>query len=395
MITRRAEPRAGIVTSSFVTATVANLVFFVSVTSFFSLPVHLEALGASRAEVGRIMGSFGIASLVGIPLTGELADRFGRRRFMLGGAVVWACAALGFLLVDRVGPLTYALRLGQGLAFSLAFVATNAVIVDIAPAGSLGRAIAWFGATTLISHALGPSFGEWVAERYGFARLFELSALFALAAVPLYLLLPEPERGAAPGRARVESSLRQLAWRRGARGALSCALGTAITFGAALNFMPVFVRSRGIASHAPFFVSYVACAIVVRVFLGGLGDRVGHRRIGLLGAVGFCLSAFGFVGVTSRTSLVGLALLFGLSHGLAYPSMNAAFVEATPAKARGRAMALFNLAFNIGVTLSAFVAGEVAERFGYSNMWVLTGLGSLAGTLAFALDDKPVSPAEG
>lgn len=179
------------ITRRFALATLANLVFFVGVTSFFSLPVHLEALGASRAEVGRTMGAFGVAALVAIPLTGTLADRYGRRRFMLAGALAWFGLSLAFLWVDRVGPLVYALRLGQGFAFSLAFVATNAVIVDLAPPASLGRAIAWFGATTLVSHAVGPSLGEWVAHELGFHRLFQLSAAVSLLALPLYLAVPD------------------------------------------------------------------------------------------------------------------------------------------------------------------------------------------------------------
>lgn len=387
-------PGEAVITRRFALATLANLVFFVGVTSYFSLPVHLEAVGASRSDVGRVMGTFGIASLVAIPLTGALADRYGRRRFMLAGALLWAGLSLGFLWVDRVGPLAYALRLGQGLAFSLAFVATNAVIVDLAPPGALGRAIAWFGATTLVSHAIGPSLGEWIAHELGFRRLFQLSALVALAAVPLYLAVPDLPRASRDDDGQA-AGMRALALRRGAVGALGCALGSAVTFGTALNFMPVFVRARGLPSHAPFFVSYVAAAIFVRLTAGGLGDRVGHRPVGLAGAAGFTLAALGFALVHEPWQLVALALAFGVSHGLAYPSMNAIFVEGTPAGARGRAMALFNLSFNLGVTLSAFAAGEVAQRFDYGPMWVASGVVSLGGALAFALDRAPVTSAEG
>lgn len=385
-MTAEARPGTGerVVTRRFALATLANLVFFIGVTSYFSLPVHLEAIGASRSDIGRTMGAFGIACLVAIPLTGALADRHGRRRFMLAGALAWALLSLAFLWVDRVGPLVYALRLGQGFAFSLAFVATNAVIVDLAPPASLGRAIAWFGATTLVSHAVGPSLGEWVAHELGFARLFQLSALVALAAVPLYLAVPDlPRPRAGEGEA---VGMASLALRRGAVGALICAFGSAVTFGTALNFMPVFVRARGLPSHAPFFVAYVAAAILVRVAAGGLGDRVGHRPVGIGGALGFALAALGFALVGHVWQLVLLALTFGLAHGLAYPSMNATFVSGTPGSARGRAMALFNLSFNLGVTLSAFAAGEIAQRWDYGAMWIVSGLTSLAGAAAFLVD---------
>jgi MFS family permease len=179
-------------------------------------------------------------------------------------------------------------------------------------------------------------------------------------------------------------------------GALASALGSAVTFGTAINFMPTFVRARGLPSHAPFFIAYVVAAIFVRVTLGGLGDRVGHRRVGLGGALGFTLAAVGFAFVHAPWQLVALALAFGVAHGVAYPSMNAAFLAGTPATARGRGMALFNLSFNVGVTLSAFVAGEVAERVSYAAMWGVAGLLSAVGAVVFALDRAPeVSSAAG
>lgn len=384
----------GLFTRRFVLATLGNLVFFVGVTSFFSLPVHLEALGASRAEIGRVMGSFGLASLFAMPLTGVLVDRFGRRGFMVLGSLVFSVLSLGFLAVGGIGPLVYALRLGQGLAFSLAFVATNALIVDLAPRGGLGRAIALFGATTLISHAVGPAFGEWVAHHFGFPRLFQLSALAALGAAGAHALAPGGFR-AQPAHVERPTGLLGLALRRGASGALFSAVGSAVTFGAAINFMPVFVRSRGLPSHAPFFVAYVLAAIAIRLGAGGASDRFGHRRVGTIASLGFAATAVGFAFMGNRVaSLVGLALVFGLSHGLAYPATNALFVEGAPPNARGRAMAVFNLAFNVGITLSAFVAGEIAERAGYFAMWLVAAAASVAGSVLLALDRAPVTALE-
>lgn len=383
-----------LLTRRFAVATLGNLVFFVAVTSFFSLPVHLEELGAGRADIGRIMGSFGLSALFAIPLTGALADRFGRRRFMTLGALVWAALSLAFLWVDRIGPAVYLLRLGQGLAFSLTFVATNAVIVDLAPRGALARAIALFGATTLVSHAVGPSLGEWVAHRWGFDRLFQLSAVVALVAGVLHASVPDVSRpDASDGSASV--SMVRLALRKGAVGALVAALGSAVTFGAAINFMPVFVRARGLESHAPFFVAYVVAAIFVRVAAGGLSDRLGHRLVGTVASVGFAGAAVGFAFMTQSVGqMVALAFLFGVSHGLAYPAMNALFVEGAPHNARGRSMALFNLSFNVGITLSAFVAGEVAERVDYRAMWLVAAGASVLGSLALALDRAPVTASE-
>jgi MFS family permease len=374
----------------FVLATVANVIFFVGVTSFLALPMHLTELGANRADVGHAMGFFGLAAVVAIPVTGALADRFGRRRFMLAGALSSAAFAIAWLWVKDMGPLPYVLRFLQGIGFSLAFVATNAVIVDLAPPQALGRSIALFGAMTLISHAVGPTFGEWLAVHFGFHVVFWVSAVAFVIAALAFAFLPNTAPTDLVPMSRPPNMLR-LALRRGAVGALVAAFTTAITFGCAIQFMAVFVRERGLTSHAPFFVSYVVAAIVVRLLAGGLGDRVGHRRVSAIACLGFALVASGFAGLTTKTELYVLAIGFGLSHGLMYPSANALFLEHAPRSMRGRGMALFNLAFNVGVTVAGFGAGEVAQRVGWGAMWLTAAAAAFVGSVALYLDRQPLA----
>lgn len=381
-------------TRQFVLATVANSVFFIGITSSFVLPVQLEALGASRAQIGHIVGTFGFASLVAIPATGALADRHGRRPFMLLGALLWCLVALGFSLLERLGPAFYLLRLAQGLAFSLTFVATNALVVDLAPAGGLGRAIALFGTTTLLSHAIGPTLGELVAKRFGFPGMWRLAAASAFASLVLFALLSEPTRDrSSPQQAEV--GMLRLSLQRGAVGSLVAGIATAVAFGTAIHFIPVFVRARGISSHAPFFVGYVTAAIAVRLLAGGLGDRLGHRRVASGAAAAFSAAVVALSLVTESWQLALIALAFGAAHGWAYPSMNALFVQRAPVQARGRAMAMFNLSFNVGITIAAFAAGEIAERLGYPAMWLIMGGVAVAGAAALVGDRPAVNVLSG
>jgi MFS family permease len=274
--------------------------------------------------------------------------------------------------------------MGQGLSFSLAFVATNALIVDLAPPGALGRAIAVFGTTTLGTHAIGPTLGEWILEHFGFPALAWTSATAALVACVVFSSVPEPRT--THEKAPASPGLVALAVRRGAWGALVGAVGSALAFGAAMNFIPVFVRSRALHSFAPFFVAYVVAAVLVRLVAGGLGDRVGHRAVAGCSLVVFAVSVAALGLVSSSTVLAGIGFFFGATHGWVYPSLNALFLHDVPPSRRGRAMALFNLAFNGGVTVAAFVGGEIAERHGYSTLWLVAGACAGAGVLGLTVD---------
>jgi MFS family permease len=376
-------------TREFVLATASNLVFFTGVTTFFVLPVHMEELGASRAEVGHVMGAFGLMTMVGIPTTGHLVDRLGRRPFMVMGAFTWAIAATLFSFVRELGAPFFMLRMLQGAAFAMAFTATNVLVSDLAPEGTLGRAISILGVTTLVTHALGPAVGEIVLHTLGFRVLCLGSAAFALLAVALQLRVTETRARQGDGKPSPPGpSFVSLAARRGAASALFGGLTSALAFGSALNFMPTFVHSRKLPSFAAFFVAYVVSAIAVRLAAGGLGDRSGHRRVAIFSLAGFAVVVSALSLVHSTTSLVLLGLGFGVSHGWAYPSLNALFVSGAPAAARGRAMSLYNLAFNVGVTLAAFSGGELAERFGYSAMWLVMGGLSSLGVVALLADSR-------
>lgn len=386
-------PGAVVFSRNFVLATIGNLCFFTSVTSFFILPVHLEDLGAGRAEIGRIMGLFGVASLVAIPVTGSLVDRLGRRPFMLWGAASWALLAVLFARIEGLGPPAYLMRFAQGAAFSLTFVATNALIAELAPAGGLGRALAVFGTTTLLTHAVGPSIAERVLAAHGFGTVAFGSALAAVASVLVFALVREPKGEHGVGDRLPRAGMISLALRRGGSSVLVGGLTSAVAFGAAIFFMPVFVRTRGIGSFAPFFAAYVASAIIVRLGAGGLGDRLGHRAVAgaALVVFGCSVSALGIA--TEVWHLAAIGFVFGAAHGWAYPSLNALLVEQAPSRSRGAAMALYNLSFNVGMTLAAFLAGEVASHLGYTAMWIVTGAGCALGAAALATG-RPRRPAD-
>ena len=375
----------------FVVANLTNLLYFVGTTIFFVLPVHLEHLGASRAEVGRVMGSFGVASAIAIPTLGIVIDRIERRLFIVAGAVLWTAVALAFSAVSELNAGFYLLRAAQGTAFALAFVSANALILEVTPRAAMGRALSIFGTTTLTTHAVGPAFGEWILEKHGFQTLCYASAAATGLSALVALLIPRTEPLPRPaGQAQsVDMGFIALCLRPQARSALVGGLTSALAFGAAMNFMPIFVHSRGIESFSPFFTAYVIAAIGVRVAAGGLGDRLGYRRVALGALSVFSVIVAGFAAIHHTVTLVILAFLFGIAHGWCYPSLNALFVTGAPERVRGRAMAAFNLSFNFGVTLAAFTGGEIAQRIGYSAMWITMGVLAFVGALALFWDRAP------
>jgi MFS family permease len=81
----------------FVVLWLGAFTFFLSFLLLLSaLPIFARRMGASDAAVGLIMATFAVSSLILGPPTGWAADRFGRRPFILAGALVFAVASIAY-----------------------------------------------------------------------------------------------------------------------------------------------------------------------------------------------------------------------------------------------------------------------------------------------------------
>jgi MFS family permease len=68
--------------------------------------------------------------------------------------------------------------------------------------------------------------------------------------------------------------------------------------------------------------------------------------------------------------LLAYGALFGLAHGVLYPTLNAVVMERVGLEARGRAMTLYTGAFNLGTTLSGLAWGSLAQSRGYPSLYI-------------------------
>jgi MFS family permease len=361
---RAAVPRFS---RDFYLVTIANFVFFLNFASFFLLPLHLKSLGASERTIGYIMGTAGFAGLCVLPFLGALLDRISRRGFISAGALAMALASFAYVVLPDASALIYVLRIVQGVSFTSAFVTASTLAVELAPAGRRGEALGIFGISTLTTHAIAPALGEVVVHAYGFPTLFAVAGTLGLVAAALTLRIRVPDLHARAATAHRGRGLPRGAtlW-LGAATMIACGMG----FGAVLTFVPTFVHAIGLERVAPFFVSYTVAAVGVRVFLGGLSDRVGRRRVLLPSIVLLALAVLALGWVRSMAALVTVGLLFGAGQGMVYPTANALMIDLSHPGNLGRVQTLFSGSFSVGVAASAFVFGGVIERFGYRATYV-------------------------
>ena len=363
----------------------ANLAQSIAFNLFLHFPGFLNRLGAGDLEIGFLFGLTSFVAIVARPPVGPLMDRRGRRDVILSGNAL-NCAVCGlYLTVSAMGPWVYTLRVLHGLSEALLFTALFTLAADLVPARRRTEGLALFGVTGILPMALGGLLGEWLLRDDGYDALFRAALGFAVAALLLSLPLFDPPRGGA----RAEPS-------RGFRAALRQRdllplwwIGTvfALAVASIFAFLKRFVDETGVGSVGSFFSAYSAAAIVLRVFLGWLPDRIGPKRALYPALVSLAVGFLALAGAASGRDVVIAGVLCGIGHGYTFPILFAVVVSRAREADRGSATAIFTALFDVGVVLGGPLFGAVS-RLGWPEMYFAAAVVIAAGSAVFAAWDR-------
>ena len=137
-----------------------------------------------------------------------------------------------------------------------------------------------------------------------------------------------------------------------------------------------------------FFIGFTASAVACRLFFGTLGDTRGHRQVSLGAVLLYSVSALLCVWLDPDLLWV-YGLVFGTAHGILYPTLNALVLARLPASRRGMGMALYNGAFNVGMTCGGFGWGMLAAHYGYTALFTTASLIALLAAIPLLHAERP------
>jgi MFS family permease len=354
--------------AQFWTLIAATFLAFIGIGSVLpAMAPHVRHdLSGSDRTVGFVIGTFSVVALGSRFISGPLADRKGRKITFLTGLATCSLAGAVYLLPLGISGM----YLGRGLqGFGEACLYTGAAAWAVESAGvhRSSRALGYVSTGIWGGMTSGPMVGNWLGS---FERAATLQVIAALAGFLLLLRVPEHyEPHPNPGRRR---------WIPRELISAGLTIGLAnVQYPVMTGFLILYMRQTG-GSGSLAFSLYAMMILITRFLFGGLSDRVSPAVTFYGGAASMAagLSLLAFLpGPT--TSLAG-AILLGLGFAFPWASIASSVLKRTPGHQHGSTVGLLGAFVDAFVGSGSFIAGTLADRYGYSAAFML----ALAGVLA-------------
>src|SRR6202165_3372959 len=139
-----------------------------------SLPHIAGNLSATIEEATWVLTSYLVANAIVLPMTGWLANHFGRKRLLM--ASVTGFTASSFLCGAAPSlPLLVIFRVIQGLCGGALQPLSQAVLLEAFPPEGRGKAMGFWGLGIVVAPILGPVLGGWLTDSYSWRWVFYIN----------------------------------------------------------------------------------------------------------------------------------------------------------------------------------------------------------------------------
>ena len=363
-------------TLTFLTFIVLNLFIFMGFDILLpTLSLYLEANGRNEAEIGRIFGTFMVSAVLVRMFASRLSRRFDAMWLARLGFFCCALAGIYYFWAHTV-TAGVAARFLHGAGFGLAQTLMMAMASQIIPPSRMGEGMGYLGLGTTLALAAGPFLGLWLVDEYGYFTMFAVVAAFYVGSVLTLSFLPKIQLASAQSDAPAPR-LVLIDHRVLVPALLIFIIGFIIS--SVSMFMALYCREKGLPYAGHFFVFSAIGLFAARLFAGRIHDRAGHMYV-LLPAGLILMGCMLLLWLTAdRDILLTVAVLYGLSSGAIFPSIQALTIEAVPLSGRTEATASFFNAFDLGLGTGSLTLGWLAGQMGsYSSVFFGGGMAAVA-----------------
>lgn len=343
----------------------------------FALEAQHYAGGNDPAMVGLALGMYGLTQAVfQLPL-GLASDRFGRKKVIIVGLLVFALGSLVAALADSLMGLVWGRALQGAGAVS---AAVTALLADLTRDSVRTKAMAMVGGSIALMFSLALVLSPLLAGWVGLSGIFWITLALTLAGIAtvLWVVPPEPVQHTAMPRGRFADLLAYPDLLR-----LNAGVFVLHTVQMAMWVaVPTLLVQAGLVKTAHWQV-YLPAVLLSFAALGRLFamERKGQLRSALLLAIVLVLlvqaglGALTLAGGAPSLWLLGAAMLvFFIGFNMLEATQPSLVSRMAPERLRGAALGAYNTLQSLGLFAGGFLGGWLSRHGSLTGVFAATAL---------------------
>ncbi|AOH53186.1 multidrug MFS transporter [Peribacillus muralis] len=155
------------------------------------MPSLMNIMHLSGSTMGYLVAVFAVSQLIMSPFAGRWVDRYGRKKIIIIGLLLFGVSELIFGLGTDVSVF-YLSRILGGISAAFIMPGVTAYVADITSVQERPKAMGYISAAISLGFIIGPGIGGFVAE-YGIRLPFFLAGIIAfMACLTSIFILKEP-----------------------------------------------------------------------------------------------------------------------------------------------------------------------------------------------------------
>ncbi|WP_264559055.1 MDR family MFS transporter [Flavobacterium sp. N2270] len=344
-----------------------------------------EDLGFSYSQVGWIMVSFGVGSMLGSWLGGKLSDKIGFYKVMIFSLLTSGLMFFGLQKITSFEGLIVAIF----LIMVVADMFRPAMFVSLAAYSkpeNRTRSLTLVRLAINLGFAAGPALGGLIIMTGGYSGLFWVDGLTCITAILVFWILVKEKKKSSyldkehPGEILTHSVFKDTPfWLF-----LITCLITGIMFFQLFTTIPLYHKEQFNLSEFQTGLLLTFNGILVFFLEMPLVSYIERKKISAVKIVTFgCLamSLSMFLMLVNFWAGILIIMMVFMTFGemFAFPFSNSFAMSRAPKGHEGRYMAIFTMSYSLAHILSAKTGMEIIERFGYQSNWFFMGSLGLIG----------------
>ena len=330
------------------------------------LPSFLVSRGAPMEITGIISSLMSLVALFGRPFSGAASDHFNKKKIMVLSYILSIFCLFLYSKANTV-PMIIAVRILNGIAFSLSGTVSMAFGADFLPLNRLGEGLSYIGIGTVISTMIGPQLGEFVEARYGMEQIFIwASVLNLICAIGTYLIpyhpqvQPKKEKFVFKAENFFAPELFMYVFLIG-----MLSIGNGIL----LYYLKDYGTNRGIANISLYYTVSSITTVLTKPFTGKWMDRKGIAYTLYPAFVISAVFAFCFARAHALPLVLFAAVLKAIGQGSGQSAIQADSVKKLGLERSGVASSSCYIGMDLGNVLGPAIGAFIISGSGYALLF--------------------------